>query len=57
MTFIFTSFEQVFQILKSRDQFSSVTKSCPTLGDLMDCNTPGLPVHQQLPEFTQTYVL
>ena len=35
---------------------SSLTQSCPTLCDLMDCSTPGLPVHQQLLEFTQTYV-
>ena len=34
----------------------SVAKSCPTLCDLMDCSTPGLPVHHQLPEFTQTHV-
>ena len=37
-------------------QFSSVTQSCPTLCDPMDCNMPGLPVHCQLPEFTQTHV-
>ena len=37
-------------------QFSSVTQSCPTLGDPMDCSTTGLPVHHQLPEFTQTHV-
>ena len=37
-------------------QFSSVTQSCPTLCDLMNCSTPGLPVHHQLPEFTQTHV-
>ena len=37
-------------------QFSSVTQSCPTLCDPMNCSTPGLPVHHQLPEFTQTYV-
>ena len=37
-------------------QFSSVAQSCPTLCDPMDCSTPGLPVHHQLPEFTQTYV-
>ena len=35
-------------------QFSSVTQSSPTLGDPMDCSTPGLPVHHQLPEFIQT---
>ena len=37
-------------------QFSSVTQSCPTLCDHKDCSTPGLPVHHQLPEFTQTHV-
>ena len=36
--------------------FSSVTQSCPTLCDPMNCRTPGLPVHHQLPEFTQTHV-
>ena len=35
---------------------SSVTQSCPTLWDTMDCSTPGLPVHHQLLEFTQTHV-
>ena len=37
-------------------QFSSVALSCPTLCDPMNCSTPGLPVHHQLPEFTQTHV-
>ena len=37
-------------------QFSSVAQSCPTLCDLTDCSTPGLPVRHQLPELTQTYV-
>ena len=37
-------------------QFSSVAQSCPTLCDPMNCSTPGLPVHHQLPEFTQTHV-
>ena len=36
--------------------FSSVAQSCPTLCDPMNCSTPGLPVHHQLPEFTQTRV-
>ena len=36
-------------------QFSSV-QSCPTLCDPMNCSMPGLPVHHQLPEFTQTHV-
>ena len=45
------------QIPKSTDaQFSSVAQSCPTLCDPMDCSTSGLPVHHQLPEFTQTHV-
>ena len=37
-------------------QFSSVTQSCLTLSDPMDCSTPGFPVHHQLLEFTQTHV-
>ena len=37
-------------------QFSSVTQSCPTLCDPMNGSMPGLPVHHQLPEFTQTHV-
>ena len=37
-------------------QFSSVAQSCPTLCEPMDCSMPGLPVHHQLPEVTQTHV-
>ena len=37
-------------------QCSSVAQSCPTLCDPMNRSTPGLPVHHQLPEFTQTHV-
>ena len=37
-------------------QFSSVAQSCPTLCDPMNRSTPGLPVHHQLPEFTETHV-
>ena len=37
-------------------QFSSVAQSCPTLCDPMNRSMPGLPVHHQLPEFTQTHV-
>ena len=37
-------------------QLNSVAQLCPTLCDPTDCSTPGLPVHQQLPEFTQTHV-
>ena len=36
--------------------FRSVTQSCPTLCGPMNCSTPGLPVHHQLPEFAQTHV-
>ena len=51
---IFTTWNRMFSI--SSIQFISVTQSCPTLCDLMDCSTPGFPVHHQLPELTQTYV-
>ena len=34
----------------------SVAQSCPTLCDPMNLSMPGLPVHHQLPEFTQTHV-
>ena len=37
-------------------QLSSVTQSCLTLCDPMNCSTPGLSVHRKLPEFTQTHV-
>ena len=36
--------------------FSLIAQSCPTLCDLMDCSTPGFPVHHQLLELTQTHV-
>ena len=39
-----------------RIQFSSVAQSCLTLCDPMNCSTPGLPIHHQFPEFTQTHV-
>ena len=35
----------------------SVTQSCPTLCDPMDCSMPGLPVYHQLPESTQTHAI
>ena len=41
---------------KDKTQFSSVAQSCLTLCDPMNCSTPGLPVHHQLPEFTQIQV-
>ena len=37
-------------------QFSSVAQSCLTLCDPMNCSTPGIPVHHQLLEFTQTHI-
>ena len=37
-------------------QFSSVAQSCPTLCNPMNRSMPGLPVHHQLPELTQTHV-
>ena len=43
-------------LILSSVQFSSVAQSCPTLCDPMNCSTPGLPVHHQFPEFTQTHV-
>ena len=39
--------------VNSSVQFSSVAQSCLTLCNPMNCSTPGLPVHHQLPEFTQ----
>ena len=48
----FFSYSKVYSV-----QFSSVTWSYSTLCDSMDRSTPGLPVHHQLPEFTQTQVL
>ena len=38
------------------DQIRSLAQSCPTLCDPMNRSTPGLPVHHQIPEFTQTHV-
>ena len=38
------------------DKIRSVAQSCPTLCDPMNRSTPGLPVHHQLPEFTETHV-
>ena len=40
---------------QSVSSVSSVTQSCPTLCDPMNCSTPGLPVHHHLLEFTQTH--
>ena len=43
-------------IMSTSVQFSLVAQSCLTRCDPMNCSMPGLPVHHQLPEFTQTYV-
>ena len=45
-----------FHETKVSVQLSSVTQSCPTLCDPKNYSTPGLPVHDQFPEFTQTHV-
>ena len=52
-TFVDKVMSLLFNMLS---QFSSVTQSCPTLCDPMNCSMPGLPVHHQLLEFTQTHV-
>ena len=44
------------KLSKLLTEFSSVSQSCPTVCNPMDCSTPGLPVHHQLWEFTQTHV-
>ena len=46
----------VWPTVCSFSQFSSASQLCPTLCDPMNCSTPGLPVHHQLPESTQTHV-
>ena len=46
----------LFLLFTHSSQFSSVAQSCPTICDPMNCSMPGLPVHHQLPEFTQTHV-
>ena len=52
----FTSWVTREALFSLQVQFSSVAQSCPTLCDPMNRSTPGLPVHHQLPEFTQTHV-
>ena len=50
-----TSWQIDVETIRS-DQIRSVAQSCPTLCDPMNRSTPGLPVHHQLPEFTETHV-
>ena len=49
-------FSKVLENVKTKVQFSSVTQSCLTLCKSMNRTTPGLPIHHQLPESTQTRV-
>ena len=48
--------KSIYDEFLSSVQFSSVAQSCPTLFDPMNRSMPGLPVHHQLPEFTQIHV-
>ena len=48
-------FHVIFDIIYI-EGVSSVTQSCLTLCETMDCSTPGFPVHHQLPELSQTHV-
>ena len=54
----FSSILLIYHFLhfKKMPQFSSVAQSCPTLCNPINRSTPGLSVHHQLPEFTQTHV-
>ena len=47
---------QLHWITEHQASFSSVTQSCPTLCDPMNCSPPGFPVHHQFPELAQTHV-
>ena len=53
---VVSSFAGWGQYPGSHKLFSSVAQSCPTLWDPLNCCTPRLPVHYQLPESTQTHV-
>ena len=44
------------EVQLQKSKFSSIAQSCPTLCDPMNCSMPGLPIHHQLLEFTQTHV-
>ena len=48
--------KKIIHTVASKDQIISVAQLCPTLFDPMNWSMPGLPVHHQLPEFTQTHV-
>ena len=50
-------YKNILDLLQSLNifLFSSVAQSCPTLCNPINHSRPGLPVHHQLPEFTQTH--
>ena len=52
--FLESGFSESLASPSTTQSVSSVTQSCPTFCDPMDCSMPGLPVHHQLPEFTQS---
>ena len=53
-TVSFSSHKRDFMTISKR--YQSSVQLCPTLCDPMDCSTPGVLVHHQLPEFTQTHI-
>ena len=55
-THIFIQYRSTLYCILYSQSVSSAAQSCLTLCDPMDCSTPGLPVHHQLLEFTQTHV-
>ena len=56
LSFSFLSCKMRKSLFHRSDQIRSVAQSCPTLCDPVNRSMPGLPVHHQLPEFTQTHV-
>ena len=57
IAFSIVTYYDIFLFVFFFFQFSSVTESCPTLYDPMDCSRPGFPVHHQFPELTQAHVI
>ena len=55
-SYIFNKYLSCIYLHTTQYQFSSVSQSCPALCNPMDYSMPGLPVHHQLPEFTQTHI-
>ena len=55
-TRVILTWNQILSLPFFSQSVSSVVQSCPTLCDPMNRSTPGLPVHHQLPEFTQTHI-